>query len=232
MPRGVDSAVLAGFDADIVRDVFLVFLDLPGGAVRAHTRIGPIVFGGETFTGVGELGAISVINEESDLSAPGVTVELSGIDPSLMTIVLDEHYQGRAMTVWRGAVLDDGSVSEFLPSWTFTIDAVEITLGATGAIRISGESTDAILGRPNLRRSTDEDQQARYPGDKFYEFTPLAADIEIVWPSVGGAASSPVTQTNPRGSASFDDTGSNWSGDGGGDSEGSGGGPAGDGAEG
>ena len=61
------------------------------------------------------------------------------------------------------------------------LDASETEEGETITVTITAESRFAAWERPVIRRYTDADQQARFPGDRGLEFVSQAAQKEIVW---------------------------------------------------
>jgi hypothetical protein len=65
--------------------------------------VGDLSYGGETYTGVGDLLNISAVTETSDMQASGINVTLTGVKSSLVVIAKDHEYQGRAITVMLGA---------------------------------------------------------------------------------------------------------------------------------
>ena len=58
--RGVGAAMLAEIAAASFNPVIMVYLDWPGGAVRAYSSVGPITWGGYTWSGVGSFGTVDV----------------------------------------------------------------------------------------------------------------------------------------------------------------------------
>lgn len=77
--RGVDASMLAALSADVTHPVALVWLDWPGGAVRMHSHVGEIVWGGEVWRGVGSLGGISLPEEAGGLASVEASLQLVGV---------------------------------------------------------------------------------------------------------------------------------------------------------
>lgn len=71
--RVMDPATEAAIAGAVFHPVIMVWLDWPGGSVRAHSGVGAITWGGETWAGVGQFGAVSVPDE----AMGGVPVEFS-----------------------------------------------------------------------------------------------------------------------------------------------------------
>lgn len=102
---------LAGGSVDLFFAVELLFDDTSGTrfdqsgyvgdrAVRLWTGNSQTVIGGETYTAAGSLLSVSRMEEAADLSAKGMSVSLAGEVASLVSLALQEPYQGR-----RGRVL-------------------------------------------------------------------------------------------------------------------------------
>lgn len=174
----------------IFRPAFFVFLDWPGGEVRAWTGYGDFSWDGETWKGVGELGSISPIVESSDGRANGLTLTLNGIPSDALAEAMSNDAQGRTAKVWLAPMLEDCTLAcEPLLLKNAKIDTCPIRDdGETGSITVQIES-ELIDNRVNVRRRTHEDQQIVSPGDRYYEYTAGLQDKTISWGAkvVGGA---------------------------------------------
>lgn len=194
MPRAMDAGFLAAIQADVIRPVTLVEIDFPTGFVFGHTRTGIIEFDGQDYEGLGDFLEISPIRGAEGLEAIGVNVRLSGIPPSVMPIVLAEHYRGRRMRIWQGMLAEDGSLAGTSGPWRYWLDAPEIVFGSECTVTLAAEGVAARLGRPIGIYWTDAEHRGRYPDDRFWEFAPQAADKEVIWPAVPGASGSRVNR--------------------------------------
>ncbi len=100
--RAIDPNTKAAAAAPLIHPVLFVKLEFDGGDVNMHTELGDIIFGGDTYTGIGKLGGISGMEENSDLSRTPISLSLSGIPNDLVSILLGEQYQGRTATIFLG----------------------------------------------------------------------------------------------------------------------------------
>jgi hypothetical protein len=184
MTRGLTPAALGAVSAEAARGCLAVELLFPAGAVRFVAAPFDITLGGETFSGVGQLVEISVIEETSELAASGMTVGLSGIPRDLVAVALGQAYQNRRGTVW-WVPLDAAELPVADPILLFRgrMDTMEIQMGETATVRVRLESRLADWERPNLRRYTHEDQVARHPGDLFFIFVSATTEKELIWPA-------------------------------------------------
>lgn len=151
--------------------------------VRAWTGVGTVAFGGFIYEGVGALGSISPIGEEIDGAAVGVSVTLSGIDPSFELDLLSQPYRGRLFEVFVGALNErfDGMAVEPVRLWRGYVDSVTLQDGERLSVTITAESEMRDQGRPRVRRYSDQEQRRRYPGDRFFEYLPQLAEVPILW---------------------------------------------------
>jgi hypothetical protein len=90
MPRALTSAMIAALAAPVLRPALLASLQFADSTQYVWSGIGPMVWNGNTFKGVGSLGLISTISEDSTVEAKGVAFELSGIPSDLIAEVLWE----------------------------------------------------------------------------------------------------------------------------------------------
>jgi len=157
-------------------------LDFSSGFVRCNTSPYTITIGGNTYAGVGNLGSVSVVEEEATLAAKGVSLQLSGIDPTLLSVALNDNYRNRAAKLWLCLFDSDHQlIADPYPIGTWRMDLMVVERGETATITLTAESPLADWDRPRLRLYTDQDQQSRFPGDKFFEFMPVNQDKEILW---------------------------------------------------
>lgn len=207
MPRTLTGDVTTevqktGGGANTIRPVALVHLAFDSGSVRLWNGVGDLVWSGDTFTGSGMLGGISLIEESASLKATGVVLTLSGIDSSIIAIALGEHYQGRQAQIWLGH-LDSNHALIADPVLMFQgrMDLMQLTdHGATATVSVTVESRAIDLERANkIRYYTDQDQQAEFSGDKFFEFVPEMQEKVIVWGRaiVGGPTQDGNVGTSP-----------------------------------
>ena len=84
-----------------------------------------------------------------------------------------------------GALLDaEGAfVADPFPLWAGLMDTMQVVDGAEPRISLTCESRLVDLERAEVRRYTDADQQAEYPGDRFFEFVPALQEAEIRLPA-------------------------------------------------
>ncbi len=183
MARGIPSAMQTAAVADVVRPVLLAKLEFASGTIRVSTADRTLVTpGGETYIGVGNFGGVDGVDEDIQLGANGVTLLLSGVDPNLISLALQENYQGRAATISVGLLTSAWAfVAEPTIVFSGLMDTMSVVSGTEGRISLSCENRLAAWDRARNLRFNNQTQQIRYPGDRGLEFVEQAADREIFW---------------------------------------------------
>lgn len=171
--------------------VNFVMLDFSSGPLYMNSSPYSIDFDGNTYLGVGNLGAISVVQEGTDLQARGIELTLSGIPSSLVAIALDEAYQGRDCKIWIGFLTSSHDPSSLIADpiqlGPWIMDTMDIELGETAKITVRAESRLIRWDKPHSSRYTNEEQQNRFPAeggdpaDLGLEFVSQMAEKELLW---------------------------------------------------
>lgn len=210
--RSIPQEVIDAASKEVVRPFFAVDLEFDSpNELHFWSGYGDLVRGGVTYTGAGELLQISEIRESSDIASNGATITLSGIPSELITLALDEPYQGRVCRIWLGVIdfdlalpsnllIDTGDYllldsdtqldltsqgpSAFFELFTGYMDQMNIEDGpSTATIAVSIENKLIDLERPRVRRYTDNNQKSRFPGDLAFEFVTRIQSESLTWGS-------------------------------------------------
>jgi hypothetical protein len=146
-------------------------------AIRLWTGYGNKTIAANTYTGSGNVMAISGLEEVADLAAKNITITLNGVDSSLISLALQEPYQRRLLRVYFGT--DDTTTVEIFSGFMNTMSIEDS--GETSTITVSVESKLVALERASNRRYTQENHQARNAGDTFFSFVTELQDRDVVW---------------------------------------------------
>ncbi|WKE64330.1 hypothetical protein PVT67_11630 [Gallaecimonas kandeliae] len=170
--------------------ILMVRLDFASGVVALHSGTGDVVHEGTVYRGVGVLGRVSQVRQENAVRPYTLRLTLSGIPQELAQTALTEKYQGRDGQLLLGAMDSFHQVTATQLLFRGRMDVMPVNLGnpSTIALDINSRSTD--WKRPRNARYTDADQQARHPGDRFFEFVGQMAEKEIFWGVPGKAVAS------------------------------------------
>jgi len=163
--------------------IYFAELDFSGGFVRVHTALGTITWGGNDWLGVGTLGTVSTVEESAELSNKTLTYTLTGVPNDMIAIVLGQNYQGRSAKLYIGFFdPDTGALvadPELLSTGQMNVSGIDE--GTECGVTVTADNRFAAWDRPLVRRLTDTDQQARFPGDKGLQFIDQAAQKTINW---------------------------------------------------
>jgi len=138
-----------------------------------------LVIGAKTYIGAGSFLNISSVEETTEIEAKGATLTLSGIPSSILSLALDEPFQGRLCKIYFGVT---SSPSDYVEIFAGELDQMNIVEEvATCTVSVTAENVLIKLERPTVRRFTDQDQKSRYPSDRGLEFIASLQDKEIFW---------------------------------------------------
>lgn len=183
MTRDISSANQTASTASTIAPVFFVKLEFDAADVNLHTRLGPITWGGDTYTGAGDIGGISAIDEDTELSRSNLQLTLRGLPTDLIAIIANEYYQGRTATIYLGYLnlTTNVLVDDPLVIYRGRMDTASTEQGETLTVTVTVESRFAAWDRPRARRYNDADQQSRYPGDTGMQFIEATVGTQLVW---------------------------------------------------
>lgn len=102
--------------ADVATTIHLVELKYWNGATENTLRLTDAVSnidadvgaGVVTFQGTGVLFSIGKFSESTDMDEPGVDIAFDGVDQTIISVIMNNQFRGRKITVWR-AFLDEAT---------------------------------------------------------------------------------------------------------------------------
>jgi hypothetical protein len=196
MSRNLTAAAITEITAQNMRPVIFAQLQFVSGIVYLWSGFGSIVWNGQTWIGVGTLGAIGSLSETSDITAAGLQLSLSGIPSDLITKALGEVRQGAPVILYQAFLTAAGAVvNNPYNAWSGRMDTCTIAEGAdTATITITCESRLIDLNRSREHRYQKQDQTVEYPGDLGFDFVPSLQQLNVVWGNPGNTVpiSSPL----------------------------------------
>lgn len=187
MARDITSAFKNAIIANVVQPIIAVELDFSTGTLYFWNGYGDLTMtvrgSSEIFTGLGDLGNISVVSETTEVKAVGISMTLTGVKSSLISEALSANYTNRNAFVYLG--LFDATknvIADVHVLFSGKMDVLKINeLAETSTIELAVENRLISLERANERRYTHEDQQIDFPGDLGFEFVPDLQDKPIIW---------------------------------------------------
>lgn len=181
--RDIPSEVITALESGVFRMAFLVRLEFDT-PIRFSSLYESRTFGDYTYTGGGNLGSISSFKENTDLEPNNYEVSLSGVNQATLSAVGGSDYLNR-VAVCEVVMLDESGNSLGDPMTYFVgfVDEVKFTYAKRASIKVTVRDRLADWNRVKIERNVNADQQARYTGDKGFEFVSQVADKKIIWPA-------------------------------------------------
>ena len=184
MDRGATPAIVAELGKSQNQPFHLVevlFDTVPAYMTDAWTTI---VWDGKTYLALGNFIGFSDIEESSDLQVAGITVQLSGVNQTMISAVLAENYIDRQVIIRKGffdanmaviadpVIIFDGRMDS--PVIEENPDEGTCTVGIT--------ATNAWVDfeRKSGRHTNHEEQQIFFPGDLGFQYSSEVV-TDIVW---------------------------------------------------
>jgi len=194
MARGLTAGMLAEVVKSLINPALFLEATFISGTIYVWSGYGPVVWNGHTWTGLGDLGKVSAIEETIDTRAAGIRLELSGLNPDLLNKALNECRQGDPVILYFGTLTDAGAViADPYQAFNGLMDVPTID-EKQGIISITVESELLDLKRAPGTRFTHEDQQIEFPGDLGFEYVAQLQNKTLKW-----GASDAARQGTPSG---------------------------------
>ncbi|WP_225205392.1 hypothetical protein [Novosphingobium huizhouense] len=150
---------------------------------------------GQVWSGLGQFGAVSGVEQAVNGDAPEMSFTLSGIDAQIMRLAKDEfeaEVKGRLVYVllqFFGVDDPDDPDNQRPLDLPYPITAArclkpEFQFAENGerSVTVKAESLFSLRSRPRWSMYTDADQQRRFPGDKGFEFVSSLVNKVVTWP--------------------------------------------------
>jgi hypothetical protein len=178
-------------DAQSVHFISCVLLQInfDSGPVRLSDLSQPVSWNGFTWDGIGTLGGVETIRNNSTGEVIATKFVLSGVPLAAVPLVLSEQYQNRQLQLWLARfdkntmqIVEAVRVQNSLVS-TLELNHSATEQGVSVQIILTAESKSVLLNRPKSRRSNHEDHLAQYPTDGFFKNVAAISQQEITWPS-------------------------------------------------
>lgn len=182
MPRTLTTAMVTALTSQNIVPAFLAQLTFTTGTAYVWSGIGPLVWGGNTYQGIGSLGKVGDVVEGIEVRADGASVTLSGIDSALLQESLADIQMGAPAALYFALVSGGALIGNPYPLFVGVISQPSVTAGPDKmAITLALESKMINHSRPTSRRYTSADQNFYFPGDSGFAFVELLNDIALIW---------------------------------------------------
>lgn len=186
MPRSLTSTMITELQKGTVAPIYLVAVQFTSGVQYMWNGIGSVVWNGQTWLGVGNLGAIQGLTQATDITARNVTLTLNGIPNSLLELAIAECSQNYQAQIWFGFIASDGSIlADPSQVWLGYTDVPTIMEGGdTSSISITVENK-LVARQASNRRYTSEDQAIDFPTDTGFRYVASVQNFTGTWGKPG-----------------------------------------------
>jgi hypothetical protein len=152
------------------------------GALRIAIAQKNLSDGTNTYTATGLAFAMSEV-QESSAGFEGFEVSLSGLDAGIQSIIANEPYRGRIISVLEQRFdandVEVGNLTRQVVGRMRAMVTETVTKDGKQLVAIQAEHFDAELDDPRTLRFTDADQKRRYPTDLGAEYLSALLDRVI-----------------------------------------------------
>lgn len=185
----MDRGSTVEFQNEVVKSqnmpVHLVSVHFDDTVMYMNDSYKTISFNGADYLGVGHFMGFSDIEETAEVIVSTMTLSLSGIDKVWIANVLGKNYINRIVRVNLAFLDADGNTLIIDPVLIFEGQMDSPTISedpdaGTSTVSISATNSWVDFSRKTGRHTNNEEQQARYPGDKGFEFASQNID-KLVW---------------------------------------------------
>lgn len=193
MPRALNAAMLADIAAMSAEKTELLELQFAGGTTYLTTAGQNLLYNGNTYVAVGGNLAVEGFGESTDQSANGCRLSLSGIDLSIIQLILSASHRGRkAIATYAHydratglVVANPLEMFNGLMNDSFVIDESRTPEGGDSCditTRLTGRMTDIAKER-GVRTNVHSHQYAipAAAGDTFFQHVPGLNNKKIYW---------------------------------------------------
>jgi hypothetical protein len=183
MGRVIDATLLAALSAAQVCPVVMASFNFRSGTEYVWSGVGPLVWNGNTFKGVGSMGKVGDITECGESKAQGTSVQLSGIDPAWLGAAMSDIRQGAPARIWLGTWKNGALLGTPYLQFRGQIDKAPVSINEkTATITLNLETKLINHARANARRYTSADQHANgYPDDIAFGWVEQLNDQALYW---------------------------------------------------
>jgi hypothetical protein len=195
MPRNLSPAVLAALAAPQKSMALFLEIVFVTETVWLWSGLGNMSSAGpawdpaatfpynQTFTGLGWMGRIESVPQNSELTAENMTLQLSGIPAELLGDTINAVRLSGSAQLWLGFFSSGVLLADPLQLWDGELDVPTVSDGGdTCTVSITVENSLLALNLASNRRFTTLDQQLDFPGDSGFDYVCAMQDLYLNYP--------------------------------------------------
>jgi hypothetical protein len=178
----MSSAMAAAIQLPGSQPSLFVAITFASATVYMWTGTGSVTWGGHTWLGMGSLMEITAAEDAATVEARGISITLSGLNPTIFADCQNEFLLGQPVVVYLGLWSGGSLVASPIPVWagrtdqpTFEIDPEQVI------VTIACENRLADMNVAVDRRLTNQDQQMDFPGDLGFQFVDALQEQTLFW---------------------------------------------------
>ena len=181
--ENVPSAMITALAAANVKMFAMLELAFDSGTLYLCDLPFNVDWNGNTYLSAQGIGKIEAVTE-TDAEARGLVFTLSAVNQAIIASALTEDVQGRA-AILRLAVVDGSTLRVDPNVWSGVMDVmtIEVENLQEPVVRVTAEHQLIAWKQASGALFSDAEQQARNPGDKFFEYAADVANQTIIWPT-------------------------------------------------
>jgi hypothetical protein len=110
------------------------YLDFSGGAVRVTSWNHDLVWGGYTWTGLGNLASISDVQDSEKLDTSAIDMNLNAANATILALAMGEAeaYRGRTASIYMCPMSNGALIDDPIAVWSGYMDTMAITYTSSG----------------------------------------------------------------------------------------------------
>ena len=181
----LDANQQTELEKPVTRVVYFVELQLSTGTQRISTFNQPITWGGNTWSGFGQLVNMSQVQEEEGSEAKNINLTIVAAESSWLALAIGpvEAYRGRPVKIYM-CPLDTSFqlVGTPVQVWRGTMDTVVVSIdeNGEGGVNVKCETSAFSLKRRPVFRVNAAQQKQKYQTDTGFDYlTDLIANPQL-----------------------------------------------------
>lgn len=182
--RGLETSTIAALESSHVRWIVLTKVEFDSETLAFNSSFAEFEWDGTIFIGLGNLGNVSSTTENTQLDPADYAITITGVNNTVLVAALEPNYLNRPATCWVAALDEDMKIiGEPILYFKGLVDSIDGTYGQEASVRINVKDRMAEWSRARISRYTDQEQKAKYPGDKGFEYVSEISTKKVVWPA-------------------------------------------------
>ena len=192
--RGMTAAVITEVEKAQNRPFHLVEIYFTTGTVYFTDSDRDISWNSNTYTAAGSFLTFSEINEQNALTVSDIEVQLSGVDRTYLTTILDETFMDRDLIIRKGFINDlNAVVVDPIIVYSGKMDQPNIIeTSESCSISVTVANLFVDFQKTNARFTNDESQKLFFPSDNGFQYAHQIIK-EINWGRKGAGGTGIVT---------------------------------------